>query len=173
MDSAAGPLIVVAALVFGLLWLAGGGLDKGRRGERRIDRCLRSGLPEGYHVFRDLTLPSRGNTTQIDHLVVSPFGVFVIETKTMSGWIFGGAQQRRWKQIVHRHRRDFQNPIHQNFGHVKAVESLLGLAPAQVHNLVTFAGTAVPKTPMPPDVSWTYRQLLGDIRSRDIRRLSE
>jgi hypothetical protein len=47
-----------------------------------------------YHVLRNVTLPTADGTTQIDHIIVSEYGVFVIETKNMKGWIFGGARQK-------------------------------------------------------------------------------
>ena len=54
-----------------------------------------------YRTYHDLYLPRPDGqgTTQIDHVVVSPFGVFVIETKNFSGWTFGGEEQRNWTQV--------------------------------------------------------------------------
>jgi len=43
-----------------------------------------------YRRLHDVTLITPDGTTQIDHVFVSPFGVFVLETKNMGGWIFGG-----------------------------------------------------------------------------------
>lgn len=42
-------------------------------------------LPEEYFIFNDLLFDSNGRSTQIDHIVVSPYGVFVIETKGYKG----------------------------------------------------------------------------------------
>jgi len=42
---------------------------------------------EQYTVLHNITLPTDDGTTQIDHIVVSRFGVFVVETKNMKGWI--------------------------------------------------------------------------------------
>ena len=81
-----------------------------------------------YVVLDDLMLPSDGNSTatQIDHLVVSNFGIFCIETKSYKGWIFGNANQEFWTQVIYRFKDRFYNPLRQNFAHVKAVENLLG-----------------------------------------------
>ena len=55
-----------------------------------------SRLPkEDYHLIKNITLPTGDGTTQIDHILVSRFGVFVIETKNMKGWIFGSAHQKK------------------------------------------------------------------------------
>ena len=44
-------------------------------------------LDDNYHIIDDALFLSNGRSTQIDHFVVSPFGVFVIGTKGYSGWI--------------------------------------------------------------------------------------
>ncbi len=86
--------------VFGALWyllplaiLAGilkSPWFKGVAGEFLVNTAARLFLPEDeYHLIKDVTLPTREGTTQIDHIVVSRYGVFVIETKNMKGWIFG------------------------------------------------------------------------------------
>lgn len=80
-----------------------------------------------YAVLDDLLLPSDGNTTmaQIDHVIVSIYGVFCIETKSHKGWIFGGNRNAKWTQVLYRKKYPINNPFHQNYGHIKAVESLL------------------------------------------------
>ena len=63
---------------------------KGDQGEAKIRSTLRSHLNgNDYYLLCDLILPIAGGSTQIDHVVISKFGIFVIETKNMSGWIFG------------------------------------------------------------------------------------
>ncbi len=74
-------------------------------------------------MLNDLTLPDgEGATTQIDHLLLSPFGVFVIETKNYKGWIFGSERQKQWTQKIYKKSFKFQNPIHQNYKHMKVLE---------------------------------------------------
>ena len=54
-----------------------------------------------YLLLNDLTLPDgEGGTTQIDHLLLSPYGIFVIETKNYKGWIFGNERQKIWTQKI-------------------------------------------------------------------------
>ena len=96
-----------------------------------------------YHLIRNVTLPTEDGTTQIDHLIVSPYGVFVVETKNMKGWIFGRARQRCWTQKIYRHPQKFQNPLHQNYKHVKTLQALLDLSDYQVRSLMVFVGRAV------------------------------
>lgn len=100
----------------------------GRSGEKFVSRKLHQLDPAHYVVLNDLMLPSNGNSsaTQIDHLVVSNFGIFCIETKSYKGWIFGNANQEFWTQVIYRFKDRFYNPLRQNFAHIKAVENLLG-----------------------------------------------
>src|SRR5262245_40511254 len=120
-----GILALAIIVLFGAIQLWRSPEARGERGEGRVDSALRSLAGAGeYHVLRDLTLPTRGGTTQIDHIVVSRCGVFVIETKNRSGWIFGKADEPQWTQTYFAAKFRFQNPVHQNNGHVKAVQEL-------------------------------------------------
>ena len=99
----------------------------GKRGENFVSRKLLELDSEHYKVLDDFMLPSRGNTntTQIDHIVVSDFGIFCIETKSYSGWIFGHAKQQHWTQVIYRYKKKFYNPLRQNYAHIKAVEAIV------------------------------------------------
>ncbi len=134
---------------------------KGARGERKVHNALTSVLDEReYRVLSDLILPISGGTTQLDHLVLSRYGVFVIETKNMSGWIFGDADQKNWTQVQKGgKKRSFQNPLRQNYAHVKAVQQILGIDQKLLHSFVVFTGTAEPKTSMPENVAWGLHSL--------------
>jgi hypothetical protein len=71
-------------------------------------------------------LPSGDDTTQIDHVVICGDTCFVIETKAYAGWIFGNEKAKTWTQSLNKHSRfSFQNPIRQNYKHIKAIEPLL------------------------------------------------
>ncbi len=141
---------------------------KGFLGELRVK--VATGLRlngRTYRSLHNLTLPTRdGTTTQIDHVIVSEFGVFVIETKNLAGWIFGNERSRKWTQSIHRNSRyQFLNPLRQNYGHVKTVEKLLGLGPRCLHSVVVFVGKSEFKTTMPPNVL-TPRELIRHIKSK-------
>ena len=127
---------------------------KGTRGERLVHNALTSVLNEQeYRVMTDLILPVADGTTQIDHIIVSRYGVFVIETKNMKGWIFGSASQKTWTQKIYKHTNKFQNPLHQNYKHVKTLEALLDIPAATIHSLVVFIGDSTFKTTMPDNVT--------------------
>ena len=70
----------------------------GKAGEKRVARKL-DWLPKEYIILNDIMLPTQYGTTQIDHIVVSPYGIFVIETKNYKGWIFGHRIQRGGSKV--------------------------------------------------------------------------
>ncbi|MGI9344847.1 MAG: NERD domain-containing protein, partial [Gammaproteobacteria bacterium] len=128
---------------------------KGLMGEFWVNLVIRLTLSNAdYHLLTNITLPAENGTTQIDHIIVSRYGIFVIETKNMRGWIYGTAQQKQWTQKIFRHTSRFQNPLHQNYKHVKALETLLNLSPDMIFSIVVFAGNSTFKTPMPSNVTY-------------------
>ncbi|WP_318614636.1 NERD domain-containing protein [Sporosarcina sp. YIM B06819] len=99
---------------------------KGAVAEWRVNRIL-SALGPNYSIYHDLYVPNgdRG-TAQVDHVVTSPYGIFVIETKHFQGWIFGKEDQRYWTQVIYKRKEKMFNPIWQNYGHVQALKNYIG-----------------------------------------------
>lgn len=144
------PLVLLGAILKSA-WF------KGWLGEAIVNLSVTRGLDaRDYRLLRNVTLPVEGGTTQIDHIIVSRFGVFVIETKNMKGWIFGGERQKTWTQKIYRHSVKFQNPLHQNVKHVKALEALLGIDGSAIHSVIIFIGGSTFKTPMPENVTQAF-----------------
>ncbi len=128
---------------------------KGWLGEKLVHLAALKKLdPDKYKILNDLYLPRPdGNgTTQLDHVVVSVFGVFVIETKNYANWIFGSETQRQWTQKVFKKSYKFQNPLHQNDLHINALALFLEADKSLFHNLVFFVGGSTFKTEMPVNV---------------------
>ena len=132
------------------------------RGEAFVQKIIVANFPPPqYHLLNNLTVPFQEGTTQIDHILVSTKGIFVIETKNYSGWIFGDENSKQWMQILYKVRSRFQNPIHQNFLHVKVIEQILDFLPkGQIHSIVVFTGSGQFKTPVPKGV--IYLSQLAD-----------
>lgn len=142
------PLLIFASIIKSP-WF------KGLMGEFIVNTSAKLLLDKNqYHLIKNVTLPTDDGTTQIDHIIVSVFGVFVVETKNMKGWIFGNPNQKTWTQKIYKHSSKFQNPLHQNYKHVKTLESLLGLNEQQVHSVVVFVGDSTFKTEMPENVTY-------------------
>lgn len=127
---------------------------KGHLGEYAVNLAIRLKLDkQHYHLIKNVTLPTEDGSTQIDHVIVSVYGLFVVETKNMKGWIFGGENQKTWTQKIYRCSNKFQNPLHQNYKHTRTLQSLLGLTDEQIFSVIAFVGDAVFKTPMPENVT--------------------
>ncbi|MBW9158795.1 NERD domain-containing protein [Clostridium tagluense] len=81
---------------------------------------------EKYLTINDVYLPlDNGKTSQLDHVVISPYGIFVIETKNYKGWIFGDENSPYWTQVIYKEKNNFYNPIKQNNGHIRALKNIL------------------------------------------------
>ena len=146
-------LLVVFTMV--MVWL-GSARQKGKRGEKRVFNILSKSLPDGFIVLNDIYLPlSDGTTTQIDHIVVSQYGVFVVETKNYSGWIFANARDAEWTQVIYHRKSRFQNPLRQNYRHICALAECLGISKDYFHSVVAFTENCTFKTPMPDGVVHT------------------
>ena len=123
-------------------------------GESLVSKSIASAFPfPSHHLLNSVTLPTEDGTTQIDHVLVSRFGVFVIETKHYGGWILANANSPVWTQVMFKRKSKFQNPLRQNFKHVKAVQSLLEFLPPQhIRSAVVFTGDGEFRTPRPEGV---------------------
>jgi len=139
---------------------------KGWFGEKTVSVFLRSLPREEYAILPDLILPTERGTTQIDHVVVSLYGVFVIEVKNYKGWIFGSETASQWTQNIYGKKNRFMNPIHQNYAHVKAIETLLSqeYPTLPIFPIVAFSSDATLKFETNGKVV-TFRRLARTIRS--------
>ena len=105
-----------------------------------------------YVDLNNVTIRTHRGTTQIDHVIISRYGVFVVETKNMSGWIFGGEDNPFWTKINRGNKLKFQNPLHQNEGHIRALSNLAKVPPERMHSVVVFRGNCSLRTEVPPNV---------------------
>ncbi len=135
---------------------------KGVLGEWQVNLLIKFFLDKNeYHLIKNVTLltfsdDKEHGTTQIGHVIVSKYGIFVVETKNMKGWIFGSANQKQWTQKIFKHTSKFQNPLHQNYKHIKTLESLLPVESYAnkecIFSVVIFIGDSIFKTQMPENV---------------------
>lgn len=101
---------------------------RGNLGEKRVFNVLRE-LPNEYHILNDITIKIDGKEAQIDHLVISPYGVWSVETKSHLGWIYGKEKDRNWTQKKKSDKgkiysKAFYNPITQNAVHCNRLSDL-------------------------------------------------
>jgi restriction system protein len=144
------------------------------QGEALVRQVLVDQLPtDSWHLLNNVTLPVADGTTQIDHILVSRYGIFVIETKHYKGWIFGDSSSRQWTQAIYKSKHRFQNPLHQNYKHTIAVQQLLDfLPPEHITGLVVFTGEAEFKSTRPVGV-FALDALLAHLKGHDLQVMSE
>jgi hypothetical protein len=97
---------------------------KGEIGEYKIDIQLDQ-LPNDCRYLSDLLIKNpkaKSGYSQIDHVVLTPYGIFVIETKNYQGTIYGGKDRKTWSVNG---KFKMMNPFVQNYGHIKALASLI------------------------------------------------
>lgn len=127
---------------------------KGILGELMVKFAAKLRLPSGtYHRLHNVTLPTANGSTQIDHVFISRFGIFVVETKNMQGQIFGGARQAQWTQQFANASYTFQNPLRQNYKHTLELESVLDVSADAIHSVIAFVGQSSFQSPMPINVT--------------------
>ena len=112
-------LIIAIIFIVGLVYLKIRiPFIKGKTGEKSVAAIL-SFLPKNkYIVLNDLMFKNGTYTTQIDHIVVSVYGIFIIETKNYKGWIFGSENKDYWTQNIWGNKYPLYNPILQNKSHI-------------------------------------------------------
>ncbi len=111
-------------------------------GEYWTKQVLRKLPRDKYKIINNVFISVNGSMHQIDHVVLSPFGVFSIETKQYNGFITGNKYDKHWVRHVGKKKYYYTNPIRQNYGHVKALSELLNLEESKVYNVVCIPSKA-------------------------------
>jgi hypothetical protein len=147
---------------------------KGMIGERIVRRQLQRLPAEDYKTLNDVIIKGREGTSQIDHLVISPYGIFVIETKNYRGWIYGGENSEYWFQAFYRSKTKFRNPIKQNWAHIYALkENLSGYKDVPYYPVIVFVGKVKLKNlDITTDVIYSDGLYDTIMKHRDPRKLS-
>ena len=115
---------------------------RGYMGEFWVKLELRKLSKNDYIVLNDIMIEDENGTHQIDHLVISKFGIFVIEMKNYYGLITGDEYKDTWTQHLGKKKFYFKNPIHQNYGHVKTLEKVLDLNNEAFIPIICFSNQA-------------------------------
>ena len=157
MQFAAFIIIIVVIILFVFIARYDSTSQKGKRGEMRVSSIL-SRLPEEYTILDDLVFRTEKGTTQIDHVVVSKYGVFAIETKNYRGEIYGDDNRKKWTQLIvtevtytkkwwktytYVTKNQFYNPVKQSVGHAFKIKEMLSTFPRFCVNLGGESGIAI------------------------------
>jgi len=113
----------------------------GAAGEARVANQLKELNQDEYIVLNDIYIKTEKGSSQIDHIVVSIYGIFVIETKNFNGWIFGKENSEYWTQVIYKRKSRFRNPVKQNWAHVFALKEVLSeYNQINYHPIIVFHG---------------------------------
>lgn len=168
-------LILFLGLILGLLFVLRRIIPplKGRVGEKFLSGKLGRLPKDQYRVLNNVILPTPKGSSQIDHLVISVFGIFVIETKNYNGWIYGGENSEYWTQNIYGHKYKLYNPIFQNAGHIRALRSVLkDYESLPIFPIVAFSRKASIKVKVKEACVVYWNQVRRTIRKHDERRLT-
>ncbi len=131
---------------------------KGYMGEKTINSILNRQLRD-CKILKNIIIKNDAGSSQIDHIVISKFGVFVLETKNYKGWIYGKERDKKWTQNIYGKKVYFQNPLHQNYGHIESLKKIKGLENINFISLILFSGEATLKSNID---NVTYFSKVGD-----------
>ncbi len=150
-------IILILGIPIYMLWISSPRV-KGKEGETKIHNLLLN-LPDEYFVFKDLVFKTERGTTQIDHLIVSRYGIFAIETKNYRGEIIGNDESKYWMQIIvtdvtfrkkwyktytYVTKNKFYNPMRQCLAHTYVIKDIVKDWPHLiVVPIVVFTGKAI------------------------------
>ncbi len=95
---------------------------KGKMGEWQVAIALKG---VGATALNDVILSDDRGLTQIDHLVLTPAGIVILETKNYGGKLYDRGRKRPWMQYIGKQQNQIHNPLDQNYRHRKAVEYLV------------------------------------------------
>ena len=101
-------------------------ISRGNKGEEKVISALKK-IKEEHYVFNNVSFVNEKSemTHQIDHILVHPHGVFVIETKNYYGEIISNTGENFWVKIIKGNKEVISNPLRQNKSHVRIVKKLL------------------------------------------------
>ena len=112
---------------------------RGYMGEFWVRQELKKLPKDKYKVLYNIMLEKNNITHQIDHLIVSKYGIFVIEMKNYYGNIYGDEYKDNWIQYLGKKKFYFRNPIHQNYGHLKTLQEILNIDINKLISIVCFS----------------------------------
>lgn len=137
-------LVGIVAIIWILVFIVSKNYKKlrGKAGEYWVNKELEKLPISRYMLLNDIMFEDSIGTHQIDHIVFSKYGIFVIEMKNYYGLITGNQYSDKWCQNLSGKKSYFNNPICQNYGHIQALKQILGLDEKYFISIVCFSNQA-------------------------------
>ena len=115
---------------------------RGFMGEYWIKQELKKLSKKNYMVLNNILISDSNGTHQIDHIILSNYGIFVVEMKNYFGLIKGREYDQKWCQYLGKTKNYFMNPFHQNYGHIKCLSQLLNIDEKFFVSIICFSNQA-------------------------------
>lgn len=124
--SVSGGILAIAAIVYAIVRRKKNHVKAlGKKGEKKVQKVLNKYARfREAKVLNDVYLPLYENTTQVDHILIAPFGVMVIETKNWIGEVYGNPAEEQWLQVAGEDRNKHYNPLMQNKTHLDNIRHI-------------------------------------------------
>jgi len=133
-----------------------------------VNKYLMKHLPvSDYTLYSKISLPIPGGMADIDELILSPYGIFVLTCQPQTGRIYADTTSEVWTEQLGKNRSNFNNPCRQLPLKIAGVKQLFGLE-EHIQGLVVFDQEADFRTNMPCNVFQTG-QLLAKIEHYEER----
>ena len=114
-------------------------IEKGRIGEQLIEDNINKHIDIYHKTIKNVILNKEDKKTEIDIILITCTGIFVIESKNFNGYIYGNNKHRKWTQVLTKDKHNiFDNPIIQNQYHIDFISNNLKLDQSYFHSYVVF-----------------------------------
>lgn len=117
-------------------------IEKGEQGEHLVAYHLNETNSIHKRIINNIVIKTAyDRTSQIDHILINEYGIFVIETKNYDGLIFGNYESKFWNQYIGVNNYTFYNPIMQNETHIKRLKEVLQVEHSsqyKFHSVIVF-----------------------------------
>ena len=119
--------------------------EQGDWGEFRVkNKILRIKDKLGdCYLYNDVYIEIKNHIYQIDHILITCNGIFVIETKAVSGKIIANPLNKEWSSYVYGKHTTFINPIYQNKLHIDALKYVFGVG-FDYHSIIVLTERNLP-----------------------------
>ena len=135
-----GKYFIIAAILSVILIFINTNYFKGKFGEFSVN-CLLKRISKNDKgiLYKNIIVLLDNNSHQIDHVLISKKGIFVVETKNYSGTIYGSDYQKEWTQVFNygKQKYKFYSPVRQNYNHVEVLNNFLNNK-YNINNVIIF-----------------------------------
>ena len=117
--------------------------EKGRIGEEIIENNINKNIKVYYKMIKNVILENKDGRTEVDIILITYAGIFVIESKNFKGYIFGNSNHKKWMQVISKEEHNqFLNPIVQNKHHIDFISDKLNLDKSYFYSYIVFGDNA-------------------------------